>query len=108
MAGSDRRSFPDRPAARLVALIILLLCAASLAYLHRDDIFPKPEEAIAAGDPAAHCIEERFADIDRMVTDAVIEMAQAELFKQRAEAMCRATEGGDSLSAPRLPGLTAE
>lgn len=107
MAGSDRRSFLDRPAARLVALAVILLCGASLAYLHRDDIWATPEKpaAIADGDPAAPCIDKRFADIDNMLTEGTIETAQAELFKQRAEAMCRDTQGGNSSSAPPLPGL---
>jgi len=109
MTASDRRSFLDRPAARVVALVVLLLCAASLAYLHRDDIFPSPENAtVADGDPAAPCIEERFADIENMVADGTIEDAQADLFKQRAEAMCRDTAGGNNPSAPTLPGLPKE
>ena len=86
MAGSDRKPFLDRPAARVVAFFVLLLCVASLAYLHRDDLFPKPENAAARadGDPAAPCIEERFAEIDAMVTEGTIKTAQADLFKQRA------------------------
>jgi hypothetical protein len=110
MAGPDRRSFLDRPAARVVALIVLLLCVASLAYLHRNDIFPKPESVAAAaeGDPAAPCIEERFADIEKMLTDGTIENAQADLFKQRAEAMCRDTARGHASPGPSLPSLPKE
>ena len=109
MAGPDRQSFLDRPAARALALAVILLCVASLAYLHRDDLFPKPEDtAIAADDPAAACIEERFAGIDEMVADGTINMSQAELFKQRAEAMCRDTRGGNNPQASPLPGLEVE
>ncbi len=91
-------------------MIVLLLCAASLAYLHRNDLFPKPDDvaATADDDPAELCIEERFADIDAMVTDGTIEDTQADLFRQRAEAMCRNTVGGNSSSAPSLPGLPKE
>lgn len=54
-----------------------------------------PEESVTdTADPAAPCIERRFADIDGMVDDGVIEDKQAALFKERAEAMCRATQGG--------------
>jgi hypothetical protein len=109
MAGPDRSSFLDRPAARVLALVILLLCLGSLAYLHRDELWPADQgaAAVAEDDPAAPCIEERFAGIDRMVTEGTIQTAQAELFKQRAEAMCRDTEGAGA-SAPPLPGLPPE
>jgi len=107
VAGSDHRAFLDRPAARIVALIVLLLCAASFAYLYWGSLAPASEETadLAKTDPAADCIEMRFADIDQMIKDSVIEDPQAELFKQRAEAMCRDTEAGDAPSAPPLPGL---
>ncbi len=106
MAGSDHRTFLDRPAARIVALIVLLLCAASFAYLHRGSLAPASEETadLAETDSAAACIEMRFADIDQMIEDSVIEDPQAELFKQRAEAMCRDTKAGDAPSVPPPPG----
>lgn len=93
-----------------MALIVFLLCAGSLAYLHRDDLWPRPEKtaAIADGDPAAPCIEERFAGIDTMVEEGTIETEQAELFKQRAEAMCRDMAGGNAPSASPLPSLPPE
>ncbi|MGI9452419.1 MAG: hypothetical protein ACR2QH_17530 [Geminicoccaceae bacterium] len=110
MAGPDRRSFLDRPAARVLALMVFLVCVASLVYLHRNDIFPKPDNvaATAGGDPAAPCIEERFADIEKMLTDGTIENPQAELFRQRAEAMCRDTAGGHASPGPSLPSLPKE
>lgn len=110
MAGPDQPPFLDRPAARGAALAVILLCAASLAYLHRDDLFPMPK-AVAPidGDPAAACIEKRFAGIDGMVTEGTIKTSQAKLFKQRAEAMCRDTQGGGSNSpAPPLPSSKTE
>lgn len=110
MAGKDQRPFIDRPAARIVALLVLLLCAGSLAYLHRDDLTSTPEKAtpIAGGDPAAACIEERFNGIDKMVDEGTVKPAQAALFKQRAEAMCRDTRDGNNPAAPPLPGLSAD
>lgn len=110
MPESDQRSFLDRPAARELALIIILLCGVCVIYLHRDDFWPHPENAadIAKGGPAAPCIEKRFTDIDNMMADGTIEMAQVQLFKQRAEAMCRETQGGNNPSTPALPGPLPE
>ena len=53
-------------------------------------------------DPAIGCITERFAEIDGMVAEGVVGDAKAVLFKERAEAMCRATAGGGG-EAPTLP-----
>ena len=90
--------------------MVFLLCAASLVYLHRNDIWPTPESvaATAENDPAASCIDARFADVDNMVAEGTIETAQAELFRQRAEAMCRDTAGGKVSFGPSLPGLPKE
>ena len=102
-----QKPFLDRPAARLLAVLVILLCGALLAYVHRDDVKSfagSGGEEAAAGtsdDPAAPCIEQRFAEIDGMIEEGVVDAEQAALFKQRAEAMCRATEGGDN--APPLP-----
>lgn len=94
----------DRPAARLAAVGIALLCALALAYIHRDDLFP-PDSATAqaATDPVALCLAERSAEIDRMVTDGIVDETRAALFKSRAEALCQATVGGGN-NAPTLPG----
>jgi hypothetical protein len=96
------RSFLDRPLARGLAGVLFVACVAALAWLERDRLFP-PEGAAAADDPVAACFAERAAEIDGMVAEGLIEAPQAELFKTRAEAMCRATAGG---AAPG-PGLPA-
>ena len=101
MAGSGQQAFLDRPAARVLALIVIVLCCASLAYLHRDDLFPKQQEtALEKDDPVVTCTSERFADIDKMLDEGTIETAQADLFRQRAEAMCRDTVGKGVPTAP--------
>ena len=100
MAERDRQAFLDRPVARGLAAVVLVFCGGLLAAIHRDDFrgptgSAGPEEpATDTADPAAPCIERRFADIDGMVDDGVVEQEQAALFRERAEAMCRATEGG--------------
>jgi hypothetical protein len=99
--------FLDRPAARVLAALVILLCGALLAYIHRDDVLPAfgwteaPVAEDSIEDPAAPCIEQRFAEIDGMIDEGVVEAAQAAMFKQRAEAMCRATEGEGG--GPALP-----
>ena len=84
-----REPFLDRPAARLLALGVALLCVAILASLHRADLFPRFARE-AADDPFARCFAERAAEIDGMLDENVIDQARAELFKSRAEAICRA------------------
>jgi hypothetical protein len=80
----------DRPVARVVALGVAMLCVAILAWLHRADLYPVAFGPEAAADPFAQCFAERAAEIDGMVSEGAIDQARAELFKSRAEAMCRA------------------
>jgi hypothetical protein len=87
------RSFLDRPLARGLAGVLFVACVAALAWLERDRLFP-PEGGAAADDPVAACFAARAAEIDGMVAEGLIKAPQAELFKTRAEALCRATAGG--------------
>ncbi|MDX1540198.1 MAG: hypothetical protein R3349_02220 [Geminicoccaceae bacterium] len=97
----------DGMPARAVAFLVFLGCVALLAWIHRDDLLPgEPEADVAENDPAAPCIAERTADIERMVEEGLIEEAQADLFKQRAIGMCRDQAGGGE-AGPSLPGLPA-
>jgi hypothetical protein len=82
-------SWLDRPIARLLALLVALICIGALAWLHRADLFPAtaPE---AADDPFSRCFAARSAEIDTMVQEKLIDDERARLFKTRAEAMCRA------------------
>ncbi len=92
----------DRPAARVVALGVVVLVVLALGYIHREDIFADEGEA-AADDPAAPCIAQRSADIEAMRTEGTISAEQARLFTTRAEALCRAQAGQDGQSPPALP-----
>lgn len=89
-----REPFLDRPAARLVALGVALLCVAVLAWLHRADLFPARFAPEAADDPFAQCFAERAAEIDGMLAEGLIDQPRVDLFKARAEAMCRAETQG--------------
>ena len=94
----------DGPIARIAALGVAILAALALVYIHRDDLFPPDgASAGAATDPVAICVAERWADIDRMVTESIVDEARAALFRSRAEALCQSTVGGGN-SAPPLPG----
>ena len=99
MAPRSRRAFLDRPIARGLAAVVCLGCIAALAYLERERLWDRR----AADDPFARCFAERAAQIDRMRTEGTIEAGQAELFRTRAEAMCRAEAQGSGV-APTLPG----
>jgi hypothetical protein len=97
------KAFLDRPLARFLAALVILLVVASLLAIHWKDLFPETAgEGAAADDPVALCLAERAADIDKMEADGVIDDRQAALFKQRAEALCQA-EFGES-GPPPLPG----
>jgi hypothetical protein len=85
-----RAPFLDRPAARLIALAVALLCVAVLAWVHRADLFPASLAPELADDPFARCFAERAAEIDDMLDEGSIDRERASLFKGRAEAMCRA------------------
>jgi len=96
------RPFLDRPLARGLALLVLLACLAGLAWLERERWLPS-ERSAAADDPAALCFAARAAEIDGMLAEGVIQAAQAALFRSRAEAMCRATAGGEAPGLPAPP-----
>ena len=104
MARAPRRPFLDRPVARVLAGLVFLGCVAALVYLEREQVWQVAADQSAADDPFARCFAERAEEIDRMVAENMIQQDEAELFKSRAEAMCRAAladrPGG---AAPSLP-----
>lgn len=90
----------DRWPARVIALGVVIVCAAVVLSAYWKVIFPPEGEAEQADDPAAPCIATRFADVDTMRADGVIDDRQAELFKSRAEALCRAQAGQGGAPPP--------
>lgn len=86
-------SFLDTLAARIIAFLIFLACVGALVWLYRADWLGLGPERSAAEQALAQCIEERSADVDRMLAEGVIGEDQAELFRSRAEAICVAMAG---------------
>ncbi len=88
----ERGSRLDGKGARLGALAVLAAAAAFLVWYERETLFPP--EVVETVDPAEAayraCRDGRFADIDGMRADGVIDENQEKLFKSRADAMCRA------------------
>lgn len=92
MAGRD--AFLDRPAARILAAIVLCAVIGLLAYLHRDDILAGGTAA-STGDPELDaCIAERTDNVSRLVADGLLDPAQADDFRDRAAEFCRFRLGG--------------
>ena len=84
-------AFLDRPVARLCALVVVVLCGATLIYIHRSDLWPGPKvEAGGGGDPIALCMRDRLAVIDGQLRDGVLKPEQADLFRTRVDALCQA------------------
>ena len=90
----DRRTtthFLDRPAARWCAAAVFLLCAAALAYIHRDDLRGGTESAAGAGGgPLAACMQARGAEIEKMRQEGLLKPDQAERALSQLEPICRA------------------
>ncbi|KZD05814.1 hypothetical protein [Oceanibaculum pacificum] len=103
------RSFLDRPAARALAGCVFIGAFGLLGFLYRDMIFGPSAAAVAAAnadDPFARCFAERAGQIDQMVKDGMVKPEQAEQFKGRAEAMCRAqTKDGAGGPPGGAPGM---
>jgi hypothetical protein len=87
-------SFLDTVAARVIALVIFLVCVGALVWLNRESWLGIGPEMSAADQALARCIAERSGDVDRMLEEGMIGEDQAELFRSRAEAMCVAMAGG--------------
>jgi hypothetical protein len=109
MAAPFARSALDGWMARVAALLLAVAVAALAVWVHRNELFPKPktEPEQTAADPFRGCLAARGGDIDRMLAEKTIDSARAELFRARAEAMCRAEADKAAGKTPGLPpGLT--
>jgi len=84
----------DGPVGRAVAAGVLCATIGALLWIHWEDVFPPAAQAVDADDPFGRCFAARAADVDKMVGDGVIGAAQADAFKARAEALCRAQTSG--------------
>ena len=92
----------DRPAARVVALGVVVLVVVALGYIHWEDVFPGEAGKAVADDPAAPCIAQRTADIEALRAEGTISAEQARLFTTRAEALCR-DQAGQGGQPPPVP-----
>lgn len=97
--------FLDGWIARGLALLVAAGCVGVLAYIHRDDLFPREERAMAESGVFVRCYAERRGQIDEMVKSGVVKDAQAALFRARAEALCRDLERKAGAAAPPVRGL---
>ena len=96
-------SFLDTIGARILALLIFLVCVGALVWLNREAWLGLGPELTAAEQALARCIDERSGDVERMVEEGVIGEDQAELFRSRAEAMCVAMAGDGGTGAGQPP-----
>jgi len=106
MTGPGGRSFVDGPGARVAAMLVILVCGAALAYLHREALFASGGKPIVTGNPRlAACLAERLGAVDRMQAEGIVNEAQYADFRARAEAFCQHEFGGDAGPPPgAVPG----
>ncbi|MCI0429661.1 MAG: hypothetical protein L0210_03825 [Rhodospirillales bacterium] len=105
MNEATRNDWLNGRGARVVAVLVAVSAGAVLAYLHRDDLFPSERKPSPAEAAFEQCMAERAAGIDEMVRQQVITAEQEALFRQRAEALCRA-QSAPADAAPPPVGLT--
>lgn len=95
-------AFLDRPAARAIAVVCFLLAAGALAYIHREDLFG--DSGQSASDAAvAACLQQRAADVDRLVREGAMTAEKAAAFRARLEPVCRAEIGAADSGLPPQP-----
>ena len=104
MNANGKRPILDGAAGRFIALAVFVVCAAALAYVYRDTLFPPAaEQASEKDDPFFRCFADSTLKIDKMVADGLVTAAQARLFRNRAEARCRAESDRAVGSVPGAP-----
>lgn len=99
---ADRPAPLDRPAARLVAVGVVVAGLALLGWIYRGILFA-PDPATPAADPAEAayraCVAPRAAQFEEALKRGELSEDQAALFRGRAEAFC-----ADQAQKGRLPG----
>ncbi|MBL4758353.1 MAG: hypothetical protein JKY32_12190 [Rhizobiales bacterium] len=89
----------DGRTGRIVAAIILAIGIGVLAYLGRESFLPPPIEEEVALPELAACFERRLGAVETMRSENLLNDAQYEMFKSRAEAFC-IYRHGDADSVP--------
>lgn len=90
MANASHNSFWEGRGARSMALVIILICLASLGYIHRNDLFPPETKKAETGlNPEfIKCRTARLGSVEKMRTEKIINASQYDSFKSRALAFC--------------------
>lgn len=90
MAKASQNSFWEGRGARGIALVIILICLASLGYIHRNDLFPPETKKMEAGlNPEfIKCRTTRLGSVEKMRAEKIINASQYNSFKNRALAFC--------------------
>ena len=104
MTRPGRRSLVDGPAPRIVAVLLILISVATLAYLHREALISAGEKPEAAANPRlAACLAERVGAVDKMQAEGIVNEAQYAAFRARAEAFCSQQFGENTAAPPGVP-----
>lgn len=90
MAKASQNSFWEGRGARGMALVIILICLASLGYIHRNDLFPSEVKKAETGlNPEfIKCQTTRLGAVEKMRAEKIINASQYDSFKSRALAFC--------------------
>ena len=90
MTKATRNSFWEGAGARGISLVIILICLASLGYIHRNDLFPPEAKKVETGlNPEfVKCRAARLGSVEKMRNDKIINASQYDTFKSRALAFC--------------------
>lgn len=91
---------PDGNVGRIIAALVLVAGIGIFAYLNRESfIEPPPVEEEITQPALAACLARRLGAVENMRAEDLLNDAQYELFKARAEAYCL-YEFGDVDSSP--------
>ncbi|MFN0262999.1 hypothetical protein ACKTEK_03880 [Tepidamorphus sp. 3E244] len=89
MNETTEAGFADSVWAKVIALVLILACAAIIAWQHREAFLPSAQDAASANPQLDACIAERTGQVDKMRADGVIDDRQADSFRTRAIQFCQ-------------------